>query len=325
MPLATNHKFCVAPMMGRTDKHFRYFLRLMSAHTLLYTEMVAAPALLRGNKHNMLSFNAAEHPVGLQIGGSNPKDMALCAKIAEDYGYDEVNINVGCPSKRVNSGQFGACLFTNPQLVAECVTAMLNEVNIPVTIKCRIGVDDYDEYIHLSNFVEVLGRAGCKSFIVHARKAVLKEGFNPKQNRNIPTLNYPYVYRLKHDFPQYEMTINGGIETIEQAKGHLKKVDGVMLGRAIYRNPFIVFSVDEDIFNDKTTATSKAEILNQYINYIQDQTSGGEKITYLTRHLAGGMLRGQKHAKLLRKTLHDEMRENKYPIAALRDILSAAI
>ena len=160
---------------------------------------------------------------------------------------------------------------------------------------------------------------------MHARKAILKEGFNPKQNRNIPTLNYPYVYQLKHDFPQYEIIINGGIEAIEQAKGHLKKVDGVMLGRAIYRNPFIVFDVDEDIFNDKKTTTSKAEILNQYINYIQDQTSSGEKITYLTRHLAGGMLRGQKHAKLLRKTLHDEMCENKYPIAALRNILSAAI
>ena len=325
MPLATNHKFCVAPMMGRTDKHFRYFLRLMSAYTMLYTEMVAVPALLRGNKDHMLSFNQAERPVGLQIGGSEPNDMALCAKIAEDYGYDEGNIIVGCPSKRVNSGQFGACLFTNPELVAECVSAMLKEVKIPVTIKCRIGVDDYDEFTHLSNFVEVLGGAGCKSFLVHARKAILKEGFNPKQNRNIPTLNYPYVYQLKQDFPQYEITINGGIETITQAKEHLKNVDGVMLGRAIYRNPFIVFDVDENIFDVKTATTTKAEILNQYINYIQDQVSKGEKITYLTRHLSGGMLRGQKHAKLLRRMLHDEMRENKYPITALRNILSAAI
>ena len=253
----------IAPMMDWTDKHCRYFYRLISKNVVLYTEMITSKAILHGDKNRLLDFNDDENPLVLQLGGSDPKEMAECALIAQKWGYDEVNINVGCPSDRVLSGSFGACLMKEPDLVAQCVESMAEKCDIPVTVKHRIGIDDMESYEQLSDFVERISDKGCEHFIVHARKAWLT-GLSPKENRTIPPLNYPWVYRLKEDFSNLKFTINGGIENCEEIANHLDKVDGVMLGRAIYHNPFLLKQIEDEVFNSNENSIDREFIPVSY-------------------------------------------------------------
>jgi len=291
----------IAPMMDWTDRHCRYFYRLLSKNTQLYTEMITSKAILRGDKNRLLDFNASEHPLTLQLGGSDPKEMAECAQIAQKWGYDEVNINVGCPSDRVHSGSFGACLMKEPDLVAACVEAMIEKCDIPVTVKSRIGIDDMESYDELSDFVSLINSKGCKHFIIHARKAWL-QGLSPKENRTIPPLNYPWVYELKKDFPQIQITINGGITSCLEIKSHLDYVDGVMLGRAVYNNPFLLSEVDSDIFSEKKNPINREQVLKKYMVYMSEQLKIGVPIRSMTRHILG-LYHGETNAKLFRRLL----------------------
>lgn len=274
-----SHRLCLAPMIDWTDKHFRYFIRLLNPNAVLYTEMMTTHAMIHGDRDYLLVFNAEEHPVALQLGGSDPAMLAECARIGVSYGYDEINLNVGCPSERVQSGSFGACLLREPKLVADCVAAMVQAVSVPITIKLRIGVDDQDEYEVLPNVVDQVSRAGCSTFIVHARKAWLK-GLSPKQNRDIPPLNYAIVYQLKQDRPDLEIIINGGIRTSTDVQQHWLKVDGVMLGRAACDHPFIFAELSG-------AGISREEVVRQYIPYMQRQMAEGVRISTLTRPLMG--------------------------------------
>ncbi|MBT6771315.1 MAG: tRNA dihydrouridine(20/20a) synthase DusA [Thiotrichales bacterium] len=291
----------IAPMMDWTDKHCRYFYRLISKNVQLYTEMITTKAILRGDKNRLLDFNAIENPLVLQLGGSDPKEMAACALIAQDWGYDEVNINVGCPSDRVLSGSFGACLMKEPNLVAQCVESMTDKCEIPVTVKHRIGIDDMESYDELSDFVFQISNKGCQHFIVHARKAWLK-GLSPKENRTIPPLNYSWVYQLKKDFPPLKITINGGIESCEDVKKHLELVDGVMMGRSIYHNPFLLREIDKTIFDEKNILIGREQILKIYMTYIEKQSQNGVPIRSMTRHILG-IYHGEANAKLFRRLL----------------------
>lgn len=299
----------VAPMMGWTDRHARYFLRLISKHTLLYTEMVNTGALLHnrqkvGDQPRFLAYHAEEHPLALQLGGSEPAALAQCTKMAEDAGFDEVNLNVGCPSDRVSSGHFGACLMAEPELVAECIHAMQTKVAIPVTVKCRIGIDDMEDYHHLEHFIDKVAQAGCKTFIVHARKAWL-QGLSPKQNREIPPLKYDYVYRLKQERPQLDIVINGGIKTLEQAKQHLQQVDGVMIGREAYYNPYLLARVDQDIYQDMSLPVkSREEIVGQMCEYIDRELSAEVGLHSISRHMLG-LYNGRPGAKGWRRYLSE--------------------
>ncbi|SJM95443.1 tRNA-dihydrouridine synthase A [Crenothrix polyspora] len=281
-----NRTFCVAPMMDWTDRHCRYFHRLISQHALLYTEMVTTGALIHGDRHRFLQFNHEENPLALQLGGSNPQDLAICAKMAEDYGYDEVNLNVGCPSERVQNGRFGACLMAEPDLVAECVAAMKHEVTIPITVKSRIGVDDKDSYQELVSFVAKIAQAGCETFIVHARKAWLS-GLSPKQNREVPPLRYDLVYQLKTDFPHLEIILNGGITTLEQADEVLQHVDGVMVGREAYHNPYLLADVDRRFYGVQREPLTREAILELLMAYIQQQLKTEVRLNSVTRHTLG--------------------------------------
>jgi len=291
----------IAPMMDWTDRHCRYFYRLISKNVQLYTEMITTKAILRGDKNRLLDFNAIENPLVLQLGGSDPKEMAACALIAQDWGYDEVNINVGCPSDRVLSGSFGACLMKEPNLVAQCVESMTDKCEIPVTVKHRIGIDDMESYDELSDFVFQISNKGCQHFIVHARKAWLK-GLSPKENRTIPPLNYSWVYQLKKDFPPLKITINGGIESCEDVKKHLELVDGVMMGRSIYHNPFLLREIDKTIFDEKNILIGREQILKIYMTYIEKQSQNGVPIRSMTRHILG-LYHGEANAKLFRRLL----------------------
>jgi len=291
----------IAPMMDWTDKHCRYFYRLISKNVQLYTEMITTKAILRGDKNRLLDFNAIENPLVLQLGGSDPKEMAACTLIAQDWGYDEVNINVGCPSDRVLSGSFGACLMKEPNLVAQCVESMTDKCEIPVTVKHRIGIDDMESYDELSDFVFQISNKGCQHFIVHARKAWLK-GLSPKENRTIPPLNYSWVYQLKKDFPPLKITINGGIESCEDVKQHLELVDGVMMGRSIYHNPFLLREIDKTIFDEKNILIGREQILKIYMTYIEKQSQNGVPIRSMTRHILG-IYHGEANAKLFRRLL----------------------
>ena len=291
----------IAPMMDWTDKHCRYFYRLISKNVQLYTEMITTKAILRGDKNRLLDFNAIENPLVLQLGGSDPKEMAACALIAQDWGYDEVNINVGCPSDRVLSGSFGACLMKEPNLVAQCVESMTDKCEIPVTVKHRIGIDDMESYDELSDFVFQISNKGCQHFIVHARKAWLK-GLSPKENRTIPPLNYSWVYQLKKDFPFLKITINGGIESCMDVKKHLEFVDGVMMGRSIYHNPFLLREIDKTIFDEKNILIGREQILKIYMTYIEKQSQNGVPIRSMTRHILG-LYHGEANAKLFRRLL----------------------
>ena len=280
------HRFCVAPMLDWTDRHCRYFHRLISEQTFLYTEMVTTGALIHGDKHRLLRFDSSENPIAFQLGGSNPQELAVCAKMAEDYGYDEVNLNIGCPSDRVQNGRFGACLMAEPKLVAECVAAMSQAVNIPVTVKSRIGIDDQDSYEELVHFVETVASTGCRTFIIHARKAWLS-GLSPKQNREVPPLRYDIVYRIKKDFPHLEIILNGGVSSLDQVLEINQKVDGVMVGREAYHNPYLLADVDARIYGDAHPIRTRQEIVELLIPYIRDQLAQGERLNSISRHILG--------------------------------------
>jgi len=283
---ALSRKFCVAPMLDWTDRHCRYFHGLITQHALLYTEMVTTGALIHGDHHRFLEHLPMKNPVAFQLGGSNPKDLAICAKMVEDYAYAEVNLNVGCPSDRVQNGRFGACLMAEPQLVADCVVAMSQAVSIPITIKSRIGIDDLDSYEELVNFVATIASAGCKTFIVHARKAWLS-GLSPKQNREVPPLRYDWVYQLKKEFPQLEIIINGGITTLDHSEELLKHVDGVMMGREAYQNPYIMSEVDKRFFGAANEPLSRQMIVKELVTYTQEQLKSEVRLNSVSRHILG--------------------------------------
>ena len=299
-----SHRFCVAPMMDGTDRHCRYFHRLLSRRARLYSEMITAEAVIHGRRDFLIGFDAAEHPVALQLGGSNPELLAQAAKIGEDFGYDEINLNVGCPSDRVQSGAFGACLMKSPKLVADCVAAMGGAVSVPVTVKCRIGVDDQDPQESLYDFVENVAAAGCEIFMVHARKAWL-QGLSPKENRDIPPLDYNLVTRLKNDNPSLSIILNGGITTIEASVDHCENVDGVMLGRAAYSDPYILSTVDRDLFGETTPIPSRQEIVEQMATYTHQMAEQGIKPHHVIRHMLG-LFRGAPAARTWRRVLSSE-------------------
>ncbi len=290
-------------MMEWTDRHYRYFMRQITRHTLLYTEMKTSGAVLYGDRQNILGFSVEEKPLALQIGGDDPSEMAQCAQIAEDFGYDEVNINVGCPSGRVQKGNFGACLMAHPEVVARCVEAMRNCASIPVTVKHRIGIDGLEAYENLANFVRIVSGAGCNRFSVHARIAVLG-GLNPKGNRTIPPLRYADVYRLKEDFPHLAIEINGGIKSIEDITRHLPKVDGVMVGRAAYENPFLFAEVDRQFFNATALPTTRREVVQKMVPYIEEWQSQGVYPNRITRHMLG-LFAHRRGAKAWRRYLSE--------------------
>ena len=301
-----SRRFCVAPMLDWTDRHCRYFHRLLSKNALLYTEMVTTGALIHGNAQRFLQFNTEEHPVALQLGGSNPHDLAICTRMAEEAGYDEVNLNVGCPSDRVQNGRFGACLMAEPQLVGDCIAAMQAVVKIPVTVKSRIGIDERDSYEELTQFIDTVAKAGCETFIIHARKAWLK-GLSPKENREIPPLCYETVFQLKRDFPQLEIVINGGITTLEQSEELLNHVDGVMLGREVYQNPYLLAEVDKVLFKDNSPILSREQIITALLPYIQSQLQHPEmRLNSISRHVLG-LFHGEYGARLWRRFLSENV------------------
>jgi tRNA-dihydrouridine synthase A len=280
------HKFCVAPMMDWTDRHCRFLLRQISKQALLYTEMVTTAALLSGDRYRLLRYDNCEHPLALQLGGSEPDKLAECSRFAADAGYDEVNFNVGCPSDRVQSGRFGACLMAEPALVADCVAAMVKAVSVPVTVKTRIGIDDRDSYEELAEFIARVHQAGCNTFIIHARKAYL-QGLSPKENRTIPPLNYEYVYRIKQQFPELFIVINGGVSDLESAEQHLMAVNGVMLGRSAYHNPYLLADVDRRLFQSRDDKPDREEIVHRMLPYIERELSQGSLLKHITRHMLG--------------------------------------
>lgn len=282
----TPSRVSVAPMMDWTDRHCRYFHRLISRRTLLYTEMVTTGAVLHGDRERLLGFNPAEHPVALQLGGSEPADLARSARIGEELGYDEINLNVGCPSDRVQSGRFGACLMAEPELVARCVGAMREAVELPVTVKSRIAIDELEEWPTLEHFVRTVSAAGCTRFIVHARKAWL-QGLSPKENRDIPPLRYELVYRLKSEFPQLDISINGGVKTLDATAEHLTHLDGVMIGRAVYENPYLLSDVDARFYGDATPPRTRFEVVEAMLPYIEARLSNGAPLGAITRHMLG--------------------------------------
>lgn len=292
----------VAPMMDCTDKHDRYFLRLISPHARLYTEMITAQALRYGNVKRLLDFHPSEHPLSLQLGGSDPALLAFAASLGQDFGYDEINLNVGCPSGRVQMGQFGACLMLKPDLVAECVLAMQQKVSIPVTVKCRIGVDEQDSYDSLCHFIKIVSYTGCQTFIVHARKALLS-GLSPRENRMVPPLRYEMVYQLKKDFPELKIILNGGIISLNEVTAHLAYTDGVMIGRAAYANPYFLADIENHYFSQENIL-SRHQVVEQLIPYVKEQLSQGIRLTSITRHIFG-LFQNQKGAALWRRFLSE--------------------
>ncbi len=314
------HRFCIAPMMDWSDRHCRFFWRLLTRRALLYTEMVTTGALLHGDRERFLHFNTEEHPVALQLGGSDPKALAECARFAEDRGYDEVNLNCGCPSDRVQSGMFGACLMAEPQLVADCVSAMREACDIPVTVKHRIGIDDMEDYAGMLNFVDTIAATGCDTFIVHARKAWL-QGLSPKENREIPPLHYDFVYRLKQERPQLTIVINGGITSIEACREHLAEADGVMLGREAYHNPFMLAEVDRELFGDAAGVSSRGEIIAGLLPYLREQLAAGTQLHHITRHILG-LYQGVPGARRFRRHLSEHAYKKDSGISVLEDAVA---
>lgn len=316
-----DRRLSIAPMMDHTDRHFRFFMRLLSKHVVLYTEMITTGALIHGDRQRFLKFNDVEHPVAIQLGGSNPEDLVQCAKMAEDAGYDEVNLNIGCPSDRVQNGQFGACLMANKNLVAECVNKIKSTVTIPVTIKTRIGIDDFDSYEFLYDFIDTTQKNGCDTYIIHARKAMLS-GLSPKENREIPPLNYPRVYQIKQDFPNLNITINGGFTEVKQIKSQLNHVDGVMVGRAAYQNPYMLMQADKEIFGETEELQTRMDILNLYREYVVDQLDKGERIKNMTRHIIG-LYQGQPGARRYRQILSQAIPKDKKEIQFIDEAIQS--
>ena len=317
--LALNRRFCIAPMMDWSDRHCRVFWRQLSQHAVLYTEMVTTGALLHAEPARFLDYDECEHPLALQLGGSNPADLAACARLAEQWRYDEVNLNCGCPSDRVQNGSFGACLMGEAQTVADSVKAMRDTCSLPVTVKHRTGIDQLDSYAFLCDFVGRVAEAGCEVFIVHARKAWLS-GLSPKENREIPPLEYEKVYQLKRDFPQLEIIINGGIHSIDEAYQHLQYVDGVMMGRSAYQNPSILSEVDP-LFYEGQPGPAAADALSQLYPYIQQQLQQGSRLNHITRHVLG-LFNGQPGAKQFRRHLSENAHKPGAGIDVLKDAVS---
>jgi tRNA-dihydrouridine synthase A len=302
--LMNNSIVSVAPMMDWTDRHCRYFMRILSPHVRLYTEMLTAAALQHGDAARLLRFDPSEHPVALQVGGSDPQMMANAAKMGTEAGFDEININVGCPSDRVQSGQFGACLMSSPELVATCVESMRSACNIPITIKTRIGIDDDDNYEFLRNFVAINIDAGCTTYIVHARKAILS-GLSPKENRLVPPLNYPRVYRLKKEFPQLQIILNGGVASIDDCREHLRHVDGVMIGRQAYHQPWFLTELEQEFGGCAVVGKiTREDAIQQMIPYIERELAQGAELKHITRHLLG-LFAGQPGARAWRRYLSE--------------------
>jgi tRNA-dihydrouridine synthase A len=318
MSESINRTISVAPMLDWTDKHCRYFLRQISQHALLYTEMVTTGAIIFG-KGDYLAFNQEEHPVALQLGGSNPTDMARCASEAQQYGYDEVNINVGCPSDRVQNGRFGACLMAEPKTVAACIDSMQAEVDIPVTVKSRIGIDDMDEYEDLTRFIDVVADSGCDTFIVHARKAWLK-GLSPKQNRDVPPLMYDRVYQLKQQFPDLHISLNGGVKTLDDVQLHLNYLDGVMIGREVYSNPYILAEVDKRFYQDNSASKTRAEVVMAMLPYVERQIAHGARPWHIARHMLG-LFQGQPGGRIWRRYLSQNGTKTDVGVELLTDAL----
>ncbi len=291
MTSKASHAICVAPMMDWSDRHFRFFMRQINSRAFLYTEMITTGALIHGDVERHLAFDPAEHPVGVQLGGCDPEELMICARKAEAYGYDEINLNIGCPSERVQKGAFGACLMAEPELVSRCVRKIKEEVKLPVTVKHRTGIDSIEDYCFLKSFVEAVAAAGCTTFIVHARNAVLK-GFSPKENREVPPLKYDYVYRLKKDFPQLEIVINGGVVSQQQMQEHRRHVDGVMLGRAAYHNPWLLADPEK----------TRAGVVSRMKNYVESRKD--ISLRQVVRHMLG-LYHGTPRARLWRRMLSD--------------------
>lgn len=298
-------RLSVAPMMDWTTRDYRYLARLITRHTLLYTEMVTAQAILHGPRDALLGFDEAEHPVAVQLGGSDPAQLADAARIAEQYGYDEINLNVGCPSDRVQSGRFGACLMAEPELVAECVAAMQHVVRVPVTVKSRIGIDDQDDYAFLYRFVDTVRAAGCRSFTIHARKAILS-GLSPKENREIPPLLYQRAWQVKHDFPDLEVIVNGGIRDFAAVDEHLQQVDGVMIGREAYQNPWFLAEADARVFGDARPVPDRHDILEAFMPYLERRHAAGHHPKHALRHVLN-MFQGRPGARAFRRHLSQHM------------------
>jgi len=319
MTLQLSRKLTIAPMMNHTDRHFRYFMRIISPHALLYTEMITTDALIHGDRQRFLEHHIDEYPLAIQLGGSNPEDLASCALIAEEAGYDEVNLNVGCPSDRVQSGRFGACLMAEPELVAEGVARMSQRVDIPVTVKTRIGIDDKDSYEELSTFIDCVKQAGCNTFIIHARKAWLN-GLSPKENREVPPLQYEIVYQLKKDFPELEFVINGGFTTRDAIVEQYTYVDGVMVGRAAYQNPYLLAEIEQALFGTETPLLTRNEILERFIEYIQQNLDADIYLGHMTRHILGLFL-GQPGARAYRRYIS----ENAYQEGAGIEVIRVAM
>jgi tRNA-dihydrouridine synthase A len=309
----------VAPMMDWTDRHCRYFHRLLSPNARLYTEMVTSPALIHGDRERLIGFDASEHPVALQLGGSDPSELAEAARIGAQFGYDEINLNVGCPSDRVQSGRFGVCLMREPSLVARCFAAMRDAVSIPVTVKCRLGVDAQDEYADLQHFIEVVAAAGCTVFVVHARKAWLK-GLSPKENRDVPPLNYERVHHLKRDFPQLNVIINGGIETVAEVETHLRHTDGVMLGRTAYHEPYRLAELDHVLFG--TPLPGREAVIERMRPYIEAHLASGGKLQHISRHMLG-LFQGLPGARAWRRTLSENAHRPDAGFAVVEQALRA--
>jgi tRNA-dihydrouridine synthase A len=313
-----NRRFCVAPMLDCTDRHERFLLRLISSQVLLYPVMVTTGALLYGDTSRFLQFDAIEHPVALQLGGSDSDAMTRCAELAQEWGYDEVNINVGCPSDRVQSGHFGACLMHKPELVADSVREMVKAVDIPVSVKCRIGVDEQDPNMAFWQLVEQSASAGCSVFIVHARKAWL-QGLSPKQNRDVPPLDYDLVYKLKQDFPELDIIINGGIDSLPACHEHLKHVDGVMVGREAYSNPYLLSGVDQQFYGSHEQPKSRHDVYVEYQHYAENQMRLGCRLNHLTKHVVG-LYHGEPRSRLWRRYIS----ENAHKPDANSDVLQQA-
>jgi tRNA-dihydrouridine synthase A len=306
-------------MMDWTDHHERYFLRLITRHALLYTEMVTTAAVLHGDRDRLLAYDPAEHPVALQLGGSEPAALARCARLAEELGYDEVNLNVGCPSDRVQAGRFGACLMAEPELVAECVAAMAAAIRIPVTVKTRIGIDGRDSYEELAHFVSSVAAAGCQVFIIHARKAWLK-GLSPRENREIPPLRYDRVYRLKADFPHLQLILNGGLTRIEQVTEHLRTLDGVMIGRAAYHNPYLLAAIEHFCCGSTVSPLSRHQVIAAFIPYVERQLARGVPLSAMTRHILG-LFQGMPGARAWRRYLSEQAHRTGAGIAVIQAAL----
>ena len=318
-PVALSRKFSIAPMMDWTTPHFRYLARLLSRHTLLYTEMVTTGALIHGDTERFLRYHEIEHPLALQLGGSDPAELAHCARLAEQFGFDEVNLNVGCPSDRVQNNMIGACLMAYPDKVAEGVAAMKAATNLPVTVKHRIGIDGRESWDELCEFIEKVAAAGCQTFIVHARIAVL-EGLSPKENRDIPPLKYDWVYRLKEKYPHLEIIINGGIKTFDECHEHLRHTDGVMLGREAYHNPWLLAGVDPEFFGEPAPVTSRHEALRAMFPFIEKELERGVFLTHISRHIMG-LFHGMPGGRQFRRHIS----ENAYKPGSGLDVIETAL